>query len=132
MQQLYPRKGVTDMLSMRTINHNQHIVHWYELVVEVHAAGLSFPDLLIMQGKHMMKLEPPYTPGSEVCGRVIGGSGGGFKPGDWCFGATRTGGPKTSKKIAHVTCACAAMPLPSVRRGRCRKMMGCSLWTPFI
>ena len=61
-------------------------------MVEVHAAGLSFPDLLIMQGKHMMKLEPPYTPGSEVCGRVIGGSGGGFKPGDWCFGATRTGG----------------------------------------
>ena len=37
MQQLYPRKGVTDMLSMRTIHHNQHIVHWYELVVEVHA-----------------------------------------------------------------------------------------------
>ena len=22
---------------MRTIHHNQHIVHWYELVVEVHA-----------------------------------------------------------------------------------------------
>ena len=66
-----------------------------ELLIEVHAAGLAFPDLLIMQGKHMMRMDPPYTPGSEVCGRVIqvgAGECGGFKVGDWVFGATKSGG----------------------------------------
>ena len=64
-----------------------------QLLVEVHAAGLSFPDLLIMQGKHMIRMKPPYVPGSEVCGRVVAaGSSTGYLKGDWVFGSTKTGG----------------------------------------
>jgi len=42
-----------------------------ELRLQVHAAGLNFPDLLIVQGKYQIKAPPPFTPGAECVGTVI-------------------------------------------------------------
>ena len=45
-----------------------------EVLVEIRAASLNFPDLLIVQNKYQMKPALPFVPGSEFAGvvRVIG------------------------------------------------------------
>jgi NADPH2:quinone reductase len=40
------------------------------VVVDVHAAGVSFPELLQTRGQYQMKPELPFVPGSEVAGTV--------------------------------------------------------------
>jgi NADPH:quinone reductase len=40
------------------------------VVVDVHAAGVSFPELLQTRGEYQVKPELPFTPGSEVAGTV--------------------------------------------------------------
>ena len=42
-----------------------------EVRIKVKAAGVNFPDTLIIQGKYQLKAEPPFTPGGEVAGEVI-------------------------------------------------------------
>ncbi|MBA3809412.1 MAG: NADPH:quinone oxidoreductase family protein [Solirubrobacterales bacterium] len=41
------------------------------VLVEVHAAGVSFPELLQTRGMYQMKPPLPFVPGSEVAGVVI-------------------------------------------------------------
>jgi NADPH:quinone reductase len=41
------------------------------VLVEVHVAGVSFPELLQSRGQYQMKPPLPYVPGSEVGGVVI-------------------------------------------------------------
>ena len=41
-----------------------------EVRIKVRAAGVNFPDTLIIQGKYQLKAEPPFTPGAEVAGLV--------------------------------------------------------------
>lgn len=38
------------------------------ILVEVHAVGVSFPDLLLTQGRYQYKPELPFVPGGEVAG----------------------------------------------------------------
>jgi NADPH:quinone reductase len=40
------------------------------VVIDVGAAGVSFPDLLLLRGEYQMRLEPPFIPGMEVAGVV--------------------------------------------------------------
>jgi NADPH2:quinone reductase len=42
-----------------------------QLVVEVEAAGITFPDLLLIRGDYQFHLPLPNTPGSELVGRVV-------------------------------------------------------------
>ena len=54
------------------------------VVVEVHAAGVSFVDLLLSRGEYQVKLDPPFTLGIQFAGvdpegrRVAGVSFGAF------------------------------------------------------
>ena len=41
-----------------------------EVRLRVHAAGVNFPDTLIIQGKYQFRPQLPFTPGSEVAGEV--------------------------------------------------------------
>ena len=50
-----------------------------DVVVEVHAVGVSFPDLLLSRGEYQMKPDPPFSLGVDVAGTVV--SGPGFEPG---------------------------------------------------
>jgi NADPH2:quinone reductase len=53
------------------------------VLVEVHAAGVSFPELLQTRGQYQMKPPLPFVPGSEVGGVVISApDGASVKPGD--------------------------------------------------
>ena len=53
------------------------------MTVQVHAAGISFPDLLMTRGQYQYKPEPPFVLGSEAAGVVLSTPAGtGFSEGD--------------------------------------------------
>ena len=39
-----------------------------EVLIEVQAAGVNFPDTLIIEGKYQFKPPFPFAPGGEVAG----------------------------------------------------------------
>lgn len=41
-----------------------------EVLVDVHAVGVSFPDLLLSQGRYQLRPEPPFTLGVDFAGVV--------------------------------------------------------------
>ncbi len=55
-----------------------------EVLVEIHAAGVNFPDGLMVRGEYQVKPPRPFTPGSEVAGvvRALGEGVTGFAVGD--------------------------------------------------
>ena len=56
------------------------------VIVEVHAAGVGFPDLLMTQGRYQFRPDPPFIPGIEMAGVVDSAPDGSpFKPGDRVF-----------------------------------------------
>lgn len=65
-----------------------------ELKLRVRAAGVNFPDVLMIQQKYQMKPELPFTPGSEVAGEVIAVGEGvrEFHPGDRVMAYCALGG----------------------------------------
>jgi NADPH2:quinone reductase len=85
-----------------------------QVVVDVKAAGVNFPDVLTVQGKYQVKPDLPFTPGNEFAGivRSVGNvSGDGvsaFQPGDRVIGFTRTGA-FAEQALAPVE---ALMPIP--------------------
>lgn len=65
-----------------------------QVVVDVKAAGLNFPDLLIVQGLYQLEPPPPFAPGSEIAG-VVAEVGEGVEtcePGDRVMAVTGFGG----------------------------------------
>jgi NADPH:quinone reductase len=63
------------------------------VVIEVAAAGVSFPDLLLTRGEYQMKPPLPFVPGVEVAGRVRSApEGSGFSAGDRVMAFTMLGG----------------------------------------
>ena len=41
-----------------------------EVLVDIMAAGVNFPDVLIIQNKYQFRPELPFTPGNELAGLV--------------------------------------------------------------
>lgn len=65
-----------------------------EVLVDVKAASVNYPDVLIIQKKYQIQPALPFTPGSEVAG-VVNAVGEGVthvKPGDRVIAFTGTGG----------------------------------------
>jgi NADPH:quinone reductase len=53
------------------------------VVIDVRAAGVCFPDLLLSKGEYQLKLPPPFVPGMEAAGVVRSApKGSGFRAGD--------------------------------------------------
>ncbi len=55
-----------------------------EAIVRVHAAGVNFPDTLIIQNKYQFKPERPFSPGGECAGVIdaVGARVKHVRPGD--------------------------------------------------
>jgi NADPH:quinone reductase len=64
-----------------------------DVVVDVRAAGVCFPDLLLAKGEYQLKLPPPFIPGMEVAGVVrTAPDGSGFVVGQRVSAFTMIGG----------------------------------------
>ena len=64
-----------------------------QVALTVHAAGVNFPDVLIIQGKYQFKPELPFIPGNELSGvvRALGEGVTTVKVGDKVIAFTSTG-----------------------------------------
>jgi NADPH2:quinone reductase len=64
-----------------------------EVVVDVKAAGVNFPDVLIIQNKYQVKPPLPFAPGAELAGvvKAVGPGVAGFAPGDRVIALTTWG-----------------------------------------
>jgi len=65
------------------------------VLIDVHAAGVAFPDALQSRGLYQHKPEMPYTPGAEVAGVVRG--------------APEDAHVKAGDRVAALTMLCGAM-----------------------
>ncbi|MES1198368.1 MAG: NADPH:quinone oxidoreductase family protein [Pseudomonadota bacterium] len=81
-----------------------------EVVIAVKAAGVNFPDSLIIEDKYQFKPERPFAPGGEVAGVIesVGAGVSGVKAGDRVIGSAGWGG--FAEKI--VLPAARVLPIP--------------------
>lgn len=81
-----------------------------EVLLEIHAASLNFPDLLIVQNKYQMKPALPFVPGSEYAGTVqaVGDGVTHLKVGQAVACLSGTGGFATHTLAPAALC----LPLP--------------------
>ena len=81
-----------------------------EVLIEIKAASLNFPDLLIVQNKYQMKPALPFVPGSEYAGVVqaVGEGVNHLKVGQNVACLSGTGGFGTHTLAPSALC----MPLP--------------------
>ena len=65
-----------------------------EVLVEVKATALNFPDVLMIGGKYQSQPPFPFSPGGEIAGTVLEAGPGvsEFAPGDRVFGGIGYGG----------------------------------------
>ena len=62
-----------------------------QIVIDVVAAGINFPDILVIAGEYQVKTPPPFVPGNEAAG-IVSATGEGvsrFAVGDKVIIATR-------------------------------------------
>jgi NADPH:quinone reductase len=53
------------------------------VLIDVHAAGVAFPEVLQTRGRYQIRPDPPFVPGSEVAGIVrTAPDGAAVRPGD--------------------------------------------------
>src|SRR6267154_2171732 len=82
-----------------------------QVVISIKAAGVNFPDTLIIQNKYQFKPELPFSPGSE-CAGVVKEAGEGVtnvKPGNLVTALTTYGAFAEEILIKGVEC----IPLPA-------------------
>jgi NADPH2:quinone reductase len=76
-----------------------------QVLVDIKAAAINFPDVLVIAGKYQVKLPPPFIPGNEAAG-VIASLGEGvsnFKVGDKVIITTPAGGAFAEKYAADMS-----------------------------
>lgn len=81
--------GLPDKLSLEA-NWPEPEIGEHDILLEVKAAGLNFPDVLMIQGKYQSQPEMPFIPGGECAGVVaaVGAKVTRFKVGDKAIAST--------------------------------------------
>jgi NADPH2:quinone reductase len=86
-----------------------------EVLVEVHAAGLNFPDVLVAAGKYQTLPPLPFVPGKELVG-VVTAAGDGvsdFSPGDRVLCQLENGAFAETVAVPAVDCCLVPDDLPA-------------------
>jgi NADPH2:quinone reductase len=80
------------------------------LLVDVHAMGVNFPDLLTVAGKYQNLPDRPFVPGKELAGRVaaVGAGVRGFRVGDRVMAQLENGA--FAERVAVLAEHCFPMP----------------------
>lgn len=81
-----------------------------EVVIDVNAAGVNFPDVLVVQNKYQYKPQLPFSPGNDMAGVVsaLGEGVSGIRIGDRVIASYLHGAFATKAKVP----AAAVMPMP--------------------
>ena len=81
-----------------------------QVVIDVMAAGINFPDILVVAGTYQDKTPPPFVPGNEAAGIIsaVGENVSGYAVGDKVIAAIR-GGAFAEKCVASTQ---VIAPLP--------------------
>ena len=81
-----------------------------QVVIDVRACGVNFPDVLIIENKYQFKPPLPFSPGGEVSGvvRECGEGVTGLRPGDRVLGSCGIGGFSECVAVAESN----AIPIP--------------------
>lgn len=80
------------------------------IVIDVHAAGVAFPDALLTRGLYQYRPELPFTLGAELAGVVrTAPPGAHVRPGDRVLGLTMIGGAMAETAVLDAE---RAFPLP--------------------
>jgi len=84
----------------------------HEIIIDVAACGINFPDGLLVQGLYQLKPEHPFSPGSEVTGTIsrLGTKVKHLNLGQRVIGLTMTGG--YAEKVAINSRM--VLPLPDI------------------
>ncbi|NIF25715.1 NADPH:quinone oxidoreductase family protein [Pantoea sp. Tr-811] len=81
-----------------------------EVLLDVQAAGVNFPDTLIIEGKYQFQPPLPFSPGGEAAGVIaaVGEHAGAFKVGDRVMALTGWGAFAEQVAVPHYN----LMPIP--------------------
>ncbi|MGC1509433.1 NADPH:quinone oxidoreductase family protein [Ketobacter sp. MCCC 1A13808] len=81
-----------------------------DVLIDVKAAGINFPDTLIIENKYQFKPPLPFIPGTEVSGTVaaVGDQVKHVKPGDQVMGFAFVGGYAEQLSVPAASC----FPMP--------------------
>jgi NADPH2:quinone reductase len=81
-----------------------------EVRIDVHAAGVNYPDLLVVRGKYQILSPLPFGPGQEVAGTVsaLGEDVEDFRLGERVMAQIENGG--YAEQIAAPAAFCCALP----------------------
>jgi NADPH2:quinone reductase len=81
-----------------------------QVILEVHACAVNFPDVLMIQDQYQFKPPLPFSPGAEVAGvvRAAADDVDGISVGDRVFASTGWGG--LAEQVAVAATACIPVP----------------------
>jgi len=81
-----------------------------DVLIDVHAIGLNFPDTLMLQGKYQTRPDRPFIPGRDAAGvvRAVGAKVTRVKPGDRVIAQVATGA--FAEQLAAPEGRCFVMP----------------------
>src|SRR5262245_10941835 len=85
-----------------------------EVVLDVKACGVNFPDLLMIEDRYQFKPPRPFAPGGEVAGTVaaVGPGVQQLKPGDRVIGSCGHGGMADRLVLAEANCITMPASMP--------------------
>ncbi len=116
-----------DAVSVQTVNSST--LNPGEMRINVRAAGLNFPDLLMTYGRYQFRPDPPFVPGLEVAGIVldIAPDVTGWAVGDRVMAGAKGGG--LAEQLVVPATAVRALPdALSFEQGACWHAAAITAW----
>lgn len=125
--------ALTGPSSIRIIARDAQPLQSGEVRIQVHAAGLNFPDLLMTQGKYQFRPDPPFVPGLEAAGEVIEVAADvqGIRAGDRVMAGGK-GGALAEQWIVGETAVSPLPPALSFSEGACWQTAASTAWHALV